>query len=136
MAEYSDLIAAIGRRADLDTDQVKAALDAVVATLAHSLPPRTRDRVAAALPDVVEEAALVPGRIEIRTGTSLVIEIAQRLDTTAERARYLAQAVLDGLADTVPEVIGLLRDDLASDLLAVLDRTGTPPGGAASTRAH
>lgn len=109
MAEHRELVEAIGRRGDLDTDTATAALTAVIATLAHGLPVPSRDRLAAALPASLEEAALVPGRPEHRPPDAVMIELAQRLDTGTERARHLVDAVLAGLDDTAPGIAELLR---------------------------
>lgn len=109
VVEHSELVEAIGRRGDLDKATAEAALTAVIATLAHGLTAPDRDRLAAALPAAVEEAALVPGRPEHRPPDAVMIELAQRLDTGTERARHLAQAVLAALEDTAPGTGELLR---------------------------
>lgn len=116
MVEHDEVVEAIGRRGGLDAGTATAALTAVVATLAHGLPASARDRLAAALPASVEEAALVPGPPEHRPPDAVLIELAQRLDTGTEHARRLADAVLAGLDDTAPEVAELLRAVLAPDV--------------------
>ncbi|WP_019816287.1 DUF2267 domain-containing protein [Saccharomonospora saliphila] len=133
--KYQDLIEWVRRDAELGgTREARETVAAVLATLAHCLSPADRDRVAESLPGSLENAAEVPGPPEIRDGAGLVVEAGHRLGVGAERARYLTQAVIRALRAGDPALVDHLRSTLASDVLAVLEPTGEPPGRAESVR--
>ncbi|PXY19667.1 pterin-4-alpha-carbinolamine dehydratase [Prauserella muralis] len=133
--KYQDLASSIQRRGELETaEQARAAATAVLSTVAHCLPPADRERMAEQLPGILDDAVLVPGQTELRGGTELIIEVAQRLRTTPERARYLAKAVTDGLDEQDPAMVDDLRTRLGSDLLEVLGADGETPSRAESVR--
>lgn len=135
--KYSELVDSVRRRGALETaEQARDTTTAVLSTAAHSLDPADRRALASELPGSLDEAVLVPGQREHRSGSDLVIEVAQRLRTTQERARYLAKAVVDGLRDTDADVVERLRERLDSDLIDLLDAGGQPPQRARSVRAE
>lgn len=135
MIKYQDLVGPIRERAALEsTEQARETAEAVLRTLAHCLTPSGRHELADDLPGILDDAVLVPGQTELRDGGDLIIEIAQRLGTTPERARYLAKAVSGAIGDTEPDVLERLRRQLGSNLLDA-DADGDPPGRAASVRA-
>lgn len=133
--KYQDLVESVRDQAGLDSsEQARSAVSAVLATLAHSLPPQARERMARILPGWFDPAAEVPGSQEVRDGTGMLIEIGRRLETTPERARYLGQAVLDCLRSGAPDLVEYLREQLSSDVLDVLAEVGEPPRQAASAQ--
>ncbi|GLY67857.1 DUF2267 domain-containing protein [Amycolatopsis taiwanensis] len=135
--KYQDLVESVRDQAGLDsTGEAREAVQAVLATLAHCLPPEDRRRVAERLPGLLEPAAEVPGPPEIRDGTGLLIQIGHRLQTTPERARYLSQAVLNALRAGDAELVDHLHSRLSSDIFDVLTPAGEPPRRAASVRAE
>ena len=69
MIRYQSLVENVRDRARLDSgNQARSVVQAVVSTLAHSLPPSGRRRLADALPAIVEPAADVTSTSEPRTG--------------------------------------------------------------------
>lgn len=135
VAEHVELGAARARTQDT-TDELREIITAVLSTLAHTLTDRQRHELADALPGTVEDAALVPADTAARDGNAMVTELAQRLGVTAERARYLAQAVFAGLADADRTVTDFLREHATAEIVAVLEPSGDSPERVASTRAE
>ncbi|WP_307849614.1 DUF2267 domain-containing protein [Qaidamihabitans albus] len=135
MIKHQDLVDSVREYAELDsTEQARGATAAVLSTIGHCLRPEDRRRLAEDLPGTVEEAARVPGQLEARDADELLVEVAHRLDTTPERARYLAKAVFAGVRDNDPDLVDFLRSRMASDLLDVLAADGDPPHRAESVR--
>nr|WP_106180532.1 DUF2267 domain-containing protein [Prauserella shujinwangii] len=132
---HQDLVDSVRRHAGVDTtEQARGATTAVLRTIGHCLRPEDRRRLAEDLPGTVAEAADVPGQLEARDADELLTEVAYRLDTTPERARYLAKAVVAGLRDNDPDLVAFLRARVTSDLLDVLAADGDPPDRAESVR--
>lgn len=131
MIKHKELVDAVASHAG-----IRAVIAAVISTLSHRLPPEQRQRWVEQLPGPVENAADVPGQTERVEGTEVITEVAHRLDTTPEQARYLAQAVLAGLRDNAPELTGQLSQHLDSEVRTLLAPVGEPPGEATSNRAE
>lgn len=133
MISYEELVETVTETAELpDAENGRVAVSAVLSTLAHCLSPEDRERVSAELPGTFKTAVQVPGQTERRDGQDLVIEIAERLNTTPERARYVGQAVLHGLQASSPELLDHLRAGLRSDVLQVLAPAADSPDKARS----
>lgn len=133
--KYQDLVESVRDHAGLDSaEQAREAVSAVLSTLAHGLRPAERHQLAEQLPGAFDSAVEVPGPPEIRHGSGVVLEIAQRLTVSPERARYLGQAVIRALRTGDPETVDTLKSTLSSDALDVLASAGQAPQQAASVR--
>lgn len=133
VAEHVELGAAETQTQDT-SDELREIISAVLSTLAHTLTDRQRHELADALPGTVEDAALVPSETAPQDGNAMITELAQRLDVTSERARYLAQGVFAGLADADRTVTDFLREHAMPEIVAVLEPGGDSPERVASTR--
>ncbi|WP_298177546.1 DUF2267 domain-containing protein [Saccharomonospora sp.] len=131
--KYQNLVESVQDRTLLDnSENAREAVEAVLTTLAHCVTPDARTQLAEHLPGSLEQTMEVPGETEIRDSNALLIEIAHRLDSTPEHARYVGQAVIDSLRTEDPGLVDELRGELHSDLLAVLEPAGEPPHRARS----
>jgi hypothetical protein len=117
--DHSELVADVGRRAEVGADTARAAISAATGAMARHMVNEARERLATALPDTARYAATATTLDEVANpdGDDVVAEVARQLDTTPTRARDLTRAVLaaldaaePGLVDLPPEV----RDVLAA----------------------
>lgn len=136
MIKYQSLVDGVCARAGPDASRARAAVEAVANVLAHTLPGDERQRLADALPGIVQPAARVTGSSDPRTGSAFVVEVARLLDASAERARYLTQAVLAELREGDPELGETLRTHLPSDTVTVLDTAGESPAVSSTVNAE
>lgn len=100
MITHERLAEAVASQAHLKSqDEALRAVRVTVAALAHRLDMPRRRRLRQAMPGPEKDAAyaIVPPAGDAYTG--LLPEIARHLDTTQERAGYLARAVLSELAE-------------------------------------
>jgi uncharacterized protein (DUF2267 family)/pterin-4a-carbinolamine dehydratase len=131
--KYQDLIESVRDRVQLDdSEHARQAVEAVLATLGHCMTPDARTQLAEHLPGLLEPAMEVPGDTEIRDSEALLIEIAYRIDSTPERARYIGEALLETLREMDPDLVDELRGELHTDLLETLEPEDEPPEWAGS----
>jgi uncharacterized protein (DUF2267 family)/pterin-4a-carbinolamine dehydratase len=135
--QYENFVAGVAERAGLaDTDHARDAAREVLASVALCVPPARRDRLGAELPATLRTAIEVPGQREPEFVESrdIVVEVSERLHQPAERARYLAQAVLSALCAADPGTGDALARELGprfADLFAA-PGDGPPPERAGS----
>jgi uncharacterized protein (DUF2267 family) len=115
MISHSDLVAAVGRRADVDADTAGAAISAVTGAVARQMLNEARERLATALPDTARYAATVLGEVDSPDGHEVLRDVAAQLDTTPEQALHLTRAVLAALEEAEPGLV-----DLPPEVRAVL----------------
>ncbi|MEV6102936.1 DUF2267 domain-containing protein [Nocardia sp. NPDC051981] len=119
------MLDAVARAAELDTsDQARDALTAVLATCAHCLPPPVRHRHAHRLPGLFEPAIDAYGEPRPLDSTTVIAEVAWRLEVAPERAHQLIAAVLHTLQIQDPDLLADLTAHLRAD---VIDLLTTPP---------
>lgn len=134
MISYQTLVDGVRERAELGSGRrARAVVTAVISTLAHELPGGDRRELAEILPGSIAATATVPGPAEDRSGDALVLEVGERLDEPAERARYLTQAVLDQLGVQDPAVVDWLATRLPPEVVDTLRPAGQPPREAVTT---
>lgn len=107
MIDHSDLVTAVGRRAEVDADTARAAISAATGAFARHMLNEARERLATALPDTARYAATVLGEVESPDGHEVIGDVAEQLDTTPERARQLTKAVLAAIDEAEPGLVDL-----------------------------
>ncbi|WP_343908332.1 DUF2267 domain-containing protein [Nocardioides aquiterrae] len=133
---HRELLEAIAERAGLDPpDTARRPAESVLVGVARRLDGPSRAALGSTLPSHL--ATLVGESAPLRRDqgrTPFLQTVASELDTTPERARFLAQAVLAALADrdapTAEAVRSQLPDDFAELFAAPGD--GPPPDRAAT----
>jgi pterin-4a-carbinolamine dehydratase len=130
--KYATFVEAAGALAGVaDTEEARRAVEAVIAAVAASLEEPDRERLASVLPGSLRGAAEIRGPgLHPSSGAALVTAVSAGSGCPAERARFYTQAVLSTLADSEPEVAGLLARRLpdGDELFAPIDQ-GVPPRG-------
>lgn len=135
MVKYQAFVEAVRDQADLaSTDRAQRATVAVLTGLGHCLPLYARRQIAEELPGTLDDAVMTSAEVAPRAGAELVNEVAQRMETTPERARHLTQSVVAGLGVVDAGLLDYLRMRLADDVLEVLDPGGESPRSAESHR--
>lgn len=117
MIDHDELVAAVRRRADVDTATAGAAISAATGAVARQLLNEARERLATALPDTARYAATTLGDVDSPDGHEVIQDVAEQLDTTPERARHLTRAVLAALDEAEPGLVDLppqVREVLAT----------------------
>lgn len=107
MIDHSDLVTAVRRRADVDTETARAAISAATGAIARQMLNEARERLATALPDTARYAATVLSDAESPDGHEVIEDVARQLDTTPERAGDLTRAVLAALDEAEPGLVDL-----------------------------
>lgn len=132
MIQYATFIRAVGEQAGgVDSDEARRAVEAVLAAVATSLAESDRDRLTAVLPGSLRSAAETRGQAPPPdSGAALVSAVSAGSGFPAERARFYTQAVLSTLADSEPDLAGVLARRLPDGeaLFAPIDQGVAPRG--------
>jgi hypothetical protein len=127
---YRELVAEVGRRAGVGTDDARTAAVAAVTALADALDERDRERLLESVPTSLYDEAAPPAR---PTSLSEFLDAVARLSRRDPyQARYQAQAALSALADQNRNLVDSLhiptdiRELLAPPPTGVVDQTGRP----------
>jgi uncharacterized protein (DUF2267 family)/pterin-4a-carbinolamine dehydratase len=125
---HREFLEAVADRAGLDRpDAAKRPTESVLVCVARRLDDTGRKALGSTLPaqlaTLVRESAPLR-RDEDKDKTHFLQTVASELDTTPERARWLAQAVLSALADQDASTAETVRSQLPEDFLDLF----TPPG--------
>ena len=136
MLEHREFLAAIAARAGLERpDAAKPPAETVLVGVARRLDDAGREALESTLPNQLAELvrASTPLRPE-EADTAFLQTVASKLDTTPERARFLAQAVLSALADHDAAAAEAVRSQLPEDFgdLFAAPGDGPPPDRAAT----
>src|SRR3954453_20409350 len=133
MLEYQGLISALQSRTGLeDTERARAGAETTLEVVAGWLDPADRQRLAGALPSRGGSLVLASAR-RVDNAPQLLREVAAAVQAPPEPALSLVQALLSTLADEEPEVAGLVRQRVPSDVadLFAAPGEGPPPERAA-----
>lgn len=132
MLRYQDLVTSVAERIAITVDEARAAAQATIAALAHSLDGPDRTRLLAAMPATVRDAAGdAPGpALDV---DAFVSEVSWLTGATPEQSRYRAQAVLATIAEHEP---GLLASLNLPDDLPTLAVDPAPGGGITGPTGH
>ncbi|GDY28448.1 DUF2267 domain-containing protein [Gandjariella thermophila] len=114
MVEYQRLLATVSRMTGLGTGEARAAAEATITTLAHSLDDDTRKVLLDAVPTELRDDFPIEGVHRPGEQTDFVRRVALLERRPPEQARYRAQAVLTALVEQEPELLDRLHvpDDL------------------------
>jgi pterin-4a-carbinolamine dehydratase/uncharacterized protein (DUF2267 family) len=138
VAGHREFLEAIAARAGLERpDAAKLPAESVLVCVARRLDDPGRTTLASSLPTQLAE--LVRGSAPLRRDegegkTPFLETVASELDTSPERARFMAQAVLSTLVDEDASTAGAVRSQLPKDFedLFAAPGDGPPPDRAAS----
>lgn len=128
---YRELVAEVGRRAGVDTDDARTATMAAVTALADALDERDRKRLLDSLPSSLYDETAPPAHLSDASGFLDLMAYLSHRDPV--EARYQAQAALSALAEQDRDLVDSLHipDDIRQ-LLApppaggLVDQTGRP----------
>lgn len=136
MLEYQTFVQTVGRHLGLeDAGELRAGIEAVLGAVDQVLDADARGRLAAALPGSLRHAVSDASATRETTTAEFVGIVASRGGYSAERARYVAQAVLAGVADLDAEAADLIRPALPDEtLMSPLGQGPAPAGSAVATR--
>jgi hypothetical protein len=127
---YRELVAEVGRRAGVDTDDARAAAMAAVTALADALDERDRERLLESVPTSLHDDAAPPAR---PTDLSEFLdEVARLTQRDRYQARYQAQAALSALADQDRDLVDSLH--IPTDIRELL--APPPVGGLVDQTGH
>ncbi|MEU1889584.1 DUF2267 domain-containing protein [Streptomyces pristinaespiralis] len=128
MIAHERLTGEVSRRAHLaGVDEATRVIRVVVGTLAHRLEMPQRRRLREALPGPERDAAYATVPAAGDAATDLLAEAGRHLDAPPERALFLAQTVLGGIAEADPELGRELRDHLPDDYAALFSPPRVDP---------
>ena len=136
MVSHRELLASVAARAGLDPpDTAKQPAETVLVGVARRLDDTGRNALESTLPAGL--AGLVRDSAPLRDDegkTSFLQTVASQLNTSPERALFLAQAVLSALADLDASAAEAVRDELPDDFgdLFAAPGEGPPPERAAT----
>jgi uncharacterized protein (DUF2267 family)/pterin-4a-carbinolamine dehydratase len=135
---HREFLEAVAERAGLDPpDAAKRPTESVLVCVARRLDDTGRKALGSTLP--TQLATLVLESAPLRRDedkTHFLQTVASELDTSPERARFLAQAVLSALADQDAPTAETVRSQLPEDFLELFDAPGEgPPPDRAATAA-
>jgi pterin-4a-carbinolamine dehydratase/uncharacterized protein (DUF2267 family) len=135
---HREFLAAVAARAGLDPpDAAKRPAGSVLVGVARRLDGPTREGLVSTLPNQL--AGLVRDSAPLSTDrgrTPFLQTVASELDTSPERARFLAQAVLSALADQDFPAAESVRSQLPEDFADLFEAPGEgPPPERAATAA-
>lgn len=138
MVAHRELLEAIAQRAGLDRpDAARRPAESVLVGVARRLDAAGRATFGSTLPSYL--ATLVRDSAPLRhdEGSLPFLQtVASELDTSPERARFLAQAVLSALAERDAQGAETVRGQLPPDFEDLFDAPGEgPPPEAAATAA-
>jgi hypothetical protein len=126
---YRELVAEVGRRAGVDTDDARAAAVAAVTALADALDERDRERLLNSLPASLYDDTAPPAHLSDLSGFLDMVGYLSHRD--AVEARYQAQAALSALDEQNHELVASLHiPNEIRELLApppaggIVDQTG------------
>lgn len=120
MIDYATFISTVGQRAGVaSTEESRRAVEGVLAAIATTTEQSDRRDLADVLPGKLRGALQSQDGAKPGDTTDFVAGVAQNLDSTPERARYYAEAVLGVLAETEPDIVQRITQRLpgAQDLL-------------------
>jgi pterin-4a-carbinolamine dehydratase/uncharacterized protein (DUF2267 family) len=133
MFKYESMVEAVRDKIptarDLDPALV---VGGVINAVAQLLPPETRSELGAALPGSLRRIATPHTPVQLVEGEVLVRILGDRLGVPPERARYLAQAVLEEMQAEDPELTQTVFNELPKDVVDTLTPSGEPPDIAVS----
>jgi uncharacterized protein (DUF2267 family)/pterin-4a-carbinolamine dehydratase len=138
LLEHREFLEEVEARAGLDdAEQAREAAESVLAGVARRLDPESRAQLAAVLPSLMADLVNGTGRsAEPEDLPGFLAVVASACDTSPERARYLAQAVLSAIADREPEAAASVRERLPDDFAELFAAPGAgPPPERAATAA-
>lgn len=140
MLAHREFLAAVADRAGLEPpDAAKRATGSVLVGVARRLDESGRGELASRLPHQL--AGLVRDSAPLRGGEGkgrFLETVASELDTSAERARFLTQAVLSAVADQDPSAAESVRSQLPDEFadLFAAPGDGPPPERSATAALH
>ncbi len=136
MLEYQTFVSTVGRHLGVDdTAQVRAGIEAVLGAVDQFLDADARGRLAAELPGSLRSAISTAGATREATTDRFVGIVASLGGYPNERARYVAQAVLAGIAELDETAAGVIRPVLPDEtLMSPLGQGPAPAGSGVATR--
>jgi len=136
VSAHREFLAAVAARAGLDPpDAAKRPAESVLVGVARRLDADERDALGSTLPTQLAELVRDSAPLPADKGRSRFLEtVASELDTSPERARLLAQAVLSALVDQDASAAETVRSGLPEEFgdPFAAPGDGPPPGRAAS----
>jgi uncharacterized protein (DUF2267 family)/pterin-4a-carbinolamine dehydratase len=135
---HREFLEAVAERAGLDrADAAKRPTESVLACVARRLDDTGRKALGATLPTQLATVVLESAPLRRHEDkTHFLQTVASELDTSPERARFLAQAVLSALADQDGPTAETVRSQLPEDFVDLFAAPGEgPPPDRAATAA-
>jgi uncharacterized protein (DUF2267 family)/pterin-4a-carbinolamine dehydratase len=135
---HREFLEAVADRAGLDrADAARRPTESVLVCVARRLDDTGRDALGSTLPTQLATLVRVSAPLRRDDDKTLFLQtVASELDTSPERARFLAQAVLSALADQDAPTAETVRSQLPEDFLDLFAAPGDgPPPDLAATAA-